>query len=304
MPSPSRRWPTGWSPAAACVGIAATYYVLGALIDRFDWPIAFLISGGMTLVVALVWTVGTRNASDAAESPAEIRSRFALSALWPVLRRRGVICIALSYTAYGYFQYLFFYWIQYYFETMRHVDRSESRGYSTLITLAMGIGMLGGGWLADRIPRSLSPRARRSLVPVLGMIASGVAFELGLLVPDARITLAAFTLSAAFLGLCEAGFWTTVVELGHPFGGTAAGLMNTGGNAGGTLSPVLTPLSECLLRGELRPRARLAAEPGRRGDHRDRRSRLLVGSGWRRESPSRLFPIACRNAGRSKRQRC
>ena len=79
-------------------------------------------------------------------------------------------------------------------------------------------------------------------MPVLGMIASGVAFELGLLVPDARITLAAFTLSAAFLGLCEAGFWTTVVELGHPFGGTAAGLMNTGGNAGGTLSPVLTPL--------------------------------------------------------------
>ena len=42
--------------------------------------------------------------------------------------------------------------------------------------------------------------------------------------------------------MCEAGFWTTVVELGAPFGGTAAGLMNTGGNAGGTLSPYLTPL--------------------------------------------------------------
>ena len=158
----------GLVTAAACVGIAATYTVLGAIIDRFDWPIAFLISGGMTLVVALVWTVGTRNASNAAESPAEIRSRFALAALWPVLRRRGVICVALSYTAYGYFQYLFFYWIQYYFETMRHVDRSESRGYSTLITLAMGIGMLGGGWLADRIPRSLSPRGGGVWCPYWG----------------------------------------------------------------------------------------------------------------------------------------
>ena len=242
VPAPSRAMANGLVTAAACAGIAATYYVLGRLIDRFDWPIAFLISGGMTLVVALVWTVATRGASTTADSPAGIRSRFALSALWPVLRRRGVICIALSYTAYGYFQYLFFYWIQYYFETMRHVDRSESRGYSTLITLAMGIGMLGGGWLADRVPRALSPRARKALVPVLGMIASGVAFELGLLSPDARITLAAFTLSAALLGLCEAGFWTTVVELGYPFGGTAAGLMNTGGNAGGTLSPVLTPV--------------------------------------------------------------
>ena len=81
-------------------------------------------------------------------------SAFDLSALWPILRRRGVVCITLSYAAYGYFQYLFFYWIQYYFETMQKVDRGVSRGYSTMITLAMGIGMLGGGWLADRIPQS------------------------------------------------------------------------------------------------------------------------------------------------------
>ena len=74
------------------------------------------------------------------------------------------------------------------------------------------------------------------------MIASGSVFELGLLAPSARVTLVAFVVSAALLGLCEAGFWTTVVELGGPFGGTAAGLMNTGGNAGGTLSPYLTPL--------------------------------------------------------------
>jgi MFS family permease len=189
-----------------------------------------------------VWTFGTLPTSGDAASAVATRSRFALSAMWPVLRRRGVICIALSYSAYGYFQYLFFYWIQYYFETMQHVDRGVSRGYNTSITIAMGIGMLGGGWLADRVPRSLSPRVRRAVVPVLGMIGSGVVFELGLLGPDARTTLVAFTLSAALLGLCEAAFWTTVVELGHPFGGTAAGLMNTGGNAGGTLSPALTPL--------------------------------------------------------------
>ncbi len=85
------------------------------------------------------------------------------------------------------------------------------------------------------------------------MIASGVVFELGLLGPDPRITLAAFTVSAALLGLCEAGFWTSVVELGHPFGGTAAGLMNTGGNGGGTLSPYLTPLFSLYFAGHYGP---------------------------------------------------
>jgi MFS family permease len=245
VPASSRAMANGLVTFAACVGIAATFHVLGRLIDRFDWPRAFLISGGATLVVALVWTVFSRPAgglSDADGDGAAAHKRFELSALWPILRRRGVACVALSYTAYGYFQYLFFYWIQYYFETKQHVPPSVARGYSTMITLAMGAGMLGGGWLSDRLRHSHSPLLRRVSVPVLGMIASGAVFELGLLGADPRITLAAFTLSAGLLGVCEAGFWTTAVGLGQPFGGTAAALMNTGGNAGGTLSPYLTPV--------------------------------------------------------------
>ena len=168
--------------------------------------------------------------------------RADLSALFRVLRRRSVVCVTLSYTAYGYFQYLFFYWIEYYFETIQGQGRGVSRGYSMMITLAMGAGMVSGGWLADRVPRSFSRRVRMLLVPTIGMIASGVVFEIGVFAPHPQATLVAFVIAAALLGMCEAGFWTTVVELGGPYGGTAAGLMNTGGNAGGTLSPYLTPL--------------------------------------------------------------
>jgi ACS family glucarate transporter-like MFS transporter len=77
------------------------------------------------------------------------------------------------------------------------------------------------------------------------MIASGLVFELGVLSSDSHVMMAAFTLSAGLLGMCEAVFWTTIVELGTPRGGLAAGLMNMGGNAGGLLSPMATPfLSE------------------------------------------------------------
>ncbi len=243
VPHESRAMANGLVCFAACVGIAATYYAFGKLIDLFDWPIAFLISSGLTFIIGLVWTFGTRPSRelpDAAVAPP--RASFDPTALLAVLRSRSVICIALSYTALGYFQYLFFYWIEYYFETIQKQGADVGRRYTTMITIAMGVGMISGGWLSDRVPRTFSYRTRRALVPVLGMIASGVVFELGLLAPDARMTLAAFTISAACLGACEAGFWTTVVELGGPFGGTAAGLMNTGGNAGGTLSPYLTPL--------------------------------------------------------------
>src|SRR5262249_8307347 len=129
-----------------------------------------------------------------------------------VLGQRSIVAITLGYTAFGYFQYLFFYWITYYFETIQHQDRAIARGYATQITLAMRAGMLLGGWLTSQVPVSWSPWSRRCLVPLLGMFAAGGVFELGLLAANPQVTFAAFAVSAAFVGGCEAAFWTTVVE--------------------------------------------------------------------------------------------
>ena len=243
QPAEARGRANGFVTAAACAGIAASYYVMGTLIDVFEWPTAFLLSSAFTFAVACVWMVRTRGLAERWHfDSTEMSARIRLIDVVSVMRNRSVVCITLSYAAYGYFQYLFFYWIEYYFETIQRQDAAVARGYSTMITLAMGAGMLGGGWCTDRVPRTFSPRLRRALVPVFGMIASGLVFEAGVLAASPRATLIGFVIAAALLGLCEAGFWTTVVELGGRFGGTAAGLMNTGGNAGGTLSPYLTPL--------------------------------------------------------------
>ncbi|HZN34095.1 MAG TPA: MFS transporter [Pirellulaceae bacterium] len=243
VPAGAKSLANGLVTFAACVGIAGTFYILGPLIDRWDWPRAFLITSVFTAAVACVWLVGTRYATAAPAGGGKLEMAAPrLSELWPLLGRRSVICITLSYAAMGFFQYLFFYWIEYYFETVQKQGVDVARQYSALTTLAMGAGMVCGGWLADKVPAAFGPRIRRRLVPMLGMIASGVVFELGLLSPDIRVTLAAFALAAALLGATEGAFWTTVVELGGRFGGTAAGLMNTGGNAGGTLSPYVTPL--------------------------------------------------------------
>jgi len=50
-----------------------------------------------------------------------------------------------------------------------------------------------------------------------------------------------FTLSLGVLGLSESAFWTMAVELGGRRGGTAAAIMNTGGNGIGLLAPMVTP---------------------------------------------------------------
>jgi MFS transporter, ACS family, D-galactonate transporter len=252
VPAQGKSLANGWVTFAACAGISATYYGFGALIDRFSWPSAFLVTGWITLAVTLIWTWGTRNLPANVESmPSAAASQngtvISLSALsqdrpWSILQRRAVICLTLSYAALGYFQYLFFYWIQYYIGTVQGLGPDVSRRYSTWITLTMGVGMVGGGWLADRVSASDGGLARRRLVPLLGMIASGLIFEIGVVSGDSHVMVAAFVASAGLLGMCEAAFWTTIVEFGSPRGGLAAGLMNMGGNAGGLLAPLLTPM--------------------------------------------------------------
>lgn len=243
IPQPAKGLANGLVTLAACLGIAATYTVMGFLMDNLGWPRAFRVTSGMTLVVAIVWTLGTRPArATPDEAPAPVHGSVDFAGLLSVLRRPSVICITLSYAAQGYFQYLFFYWIEYFFETIQHEDRTVARGYATLITLVMGMGMVCGGWLTDLAGRLFSFRMRRAVVPMLAMFGSGVVFELGLLAADPQVTLAAFAIAAGLIGACEGAFWTTGVELGGRFGGTTGALMNTGGNLGGTLSPYVTPL--------------------------------------------------------------
>ncbi len=64
LPAPSRGLANGLVTFSACLGIAICYHAMGTLIDVFDWPIAFFISSGLTLLIALVWTFGTRGSGD------------------------------------------------------------------------------------------------------------------------------------------------------------------------------------------------------------------------------------------------
>ena len=50
------------------------------------------------------------------------------------------------------------------------------------------------------------------------------------------------TTAMAAAGACEGPFWTTAIELGGRRGGTSAAIFNTGGNVGGFVAPILTPL--------------------------------------------------------------
>src|SRR5436190_182618 len=158
-----------------------------------------------------------------------------------LLRNRSLLLLTLSYAAVGYFQYLFFYWMHYYFDEVVHMGKTESRFYSGMPNLAMAICMPLGGWLTDKAQKLLGQTTGRTLVPRIGMAASAALLLFGIFATQPFWIVLWFTLSLGILGLCEGAFWTTAVELGGTRGGTAAAIMNTGGNGIGLLAPVVTP---------------------------------------------------------------
>jgi MFS family permease len=232
---------------AACVGMASAYPGFASLMDAFGWPGAFLAAGGVTLVVSLVWTM---LASDNPPELARLQKRPerpepTSSARMPfsrLLAHKGLLCLTLSYAMVGYFQYLFYYWAQYYFEQVLHLPKEVGRRNASLLTLAMGAGMAVGGWLSDRAVAAWGSRRGLAAVPVTGLVLAAGATVLGAFAPDPTVVVASFATAMAAVGLGEGAFWETSVRIGGTRGGSAAGILNTGGNAGGLLAPTLTPL--------------------------------------------------------------
>ncbi len=238
-----RNFVNGLVNFTALVGIALTYYVFGKLIDHFKWAGACFVAAAFTAVLAICWAIFARNGPSVPRTGgAEMPSILRAGALW---RNRSLVMLALSYGALGYFQYLFFYWVEFYFKNIRNVGKDDSRIYMTILTLAMGLGMLAGGWGSDWTRRRFAHRRSVALVPVLGLTIAALALLPGLFNDEPMITLLFFGVAMAAAGTSEGAFWTLAVEIGGTRGGLAAAILNTGGNAGGLIAPLLTPyLSE------------------------------------------------------------
>jgi MFS family permease len=246
VPAKNRARTNGLVNGSALLGVAITPVAFGALIDRFDWSGAFLIAAGLTFLLSVIWYVAVGRESELlkrheAESEWTGRTDQAQSRWSSLLTHRSLLLLTLSYGAVGYFQYLFFYWMNYYFQTVLKLPESRSRAYAAIPPLAMAVGMPLGGWLSDRLEHAFGSRPGRKIMPILGMLLGAALLVLGVFARDPAWIVTWFALALGAVGTTEGTFWVTAIELGGRRGGSSAALFNTGGNLGGMLAPVLTP---------------------------------------------------------------
>ena len=242
---PRRATANGVITAGALVGIACCFPVFGWLIDTLGWQLAFVAGGAMLVTCGLLWrvfaepTLPQPAASDAVMPMAGIEDG---SSPWRLLESGNIWLITLSYAAYGYFQYLFFYWMGYYFKDVLQVPDVDARWASFWIMLAMGAGRVLGGRCTDLLCGWLGTAWGRRLMVIGGMGLGAVFGLVGVNVESFASVSIFLALSMAAAGMCEGVFWTTATDIGGRSGGFAGAFMNTGGNIGGLISPVLTPI--------------------------------------------------------------
>lgn len=264
LPVANRSMANGLVTAAALLGSAGTFYIFGALIERFDWPTAFLVSGAVTLAFSAIWIIYARNSpaehpavneaelrlirssviatSDAAIEQKSSRARGpATYSAWSMAQLQSLAILSVSYGLYGYFQYVFFFWIQYYFKDVLHLGTDTSRRYATYVNLAMAAGMFAGGWIVDALSRRIGRRWGRAGLSVCALLAGAVFLYAGLNATDERSIVAWLSLSVAAVGMTEGPFWVTAIELGGRRAGAAGAIFNTIGNVGGMIGPYATP---------------------------------------------------------------
>jgi MFS family permease len=256
VPIGKRSAANGLVTGAALAGVASTYALFGGLIDWLDWPGAFVAAALATAALGLLWNrfageaaaarsrdvdSSTDEANGRQDVPEANPFRRKTSASFSYRQMKNLLLLTFSYAAVGYFQYLFFYWMHFYFETVLDLGSAQSKFFAAIPPLAMTVGMPLGGWLSDRMQMAFGWRAARSGLAIVAMTTSAALLLLGTQATQPLWIVVWLSLALGVLGIVEGPFWATAVEVGGRRGGLSAAIFNTGGNAGGVLAPIATP---------------------------------------------------------------
>jgi MFS family permease len=230
------------------------------LIARWGWRASFCAFGVLGLAWSVAWHTWYRD--DPAQHPAVDRDELAWirqddasappaggtradgATPWrAILHSRNLYAICLMYFGYAYGLYFYFTWLPTYL--LRELGFSALRGglFAALPFLLAGIANVAGGWLTDTLVRRHGLRVGRcGLGCVAFSGASALTFASTLALPPvAKAVLLACALGSADLAL--GACWATPVDIAPRHAGVMTGFMNSFGNVGGILAPLVIGLA-------------------------------------------------------------
>ncbi len=242
---------SGLIHCGATIGGAFTPVFIAFIIAHLGWRQAFVMSGEITLAVALVWWLVATDypAQHPRVSPEELRTIAAgkeeLRVPPPdqpwygrLLRCRSAYLLCLSEFFYGLAGFVFLTWFYIYFVRHRQAGEMTSAFLASLNYLAMAVGAPLGGWLCDLATRRWGSRLGRRIVPLSAITLAGGCGIGAPLIPHNWGAAIVFALAAGLLFMAAAAFWSTLIDITRRGAGLLGGLMNGSGQVGSLLGTV------------------------------------------------------------------
>ncbi|MEC4889285.1 MAG: MFS transporter [Nitrospira sp.] len=250
LPAQERGLGIGIAIGGIGVGAAVTPPITAWIMVNYGWQTAFYLSSGLGIALAAVWWllardrpaehpwVGQRHALAGAQAP-----RAASPAIpWAALRRTPTVWwLVLSYSCLGYVAYVYMSWFYLYLVNVRGFDILRGGLFASAPFLAILLFCPIGGWVTDRLVQRHGITRGRRQAGMAGMLLAGTAIGLGALVDSPYLAIASLSLGAGWLYFSVGAYWSSTSDLSKIHAGSLSGLMNTGANIGGALSPTVTP---------------------------------------------------------------
>jgi MFS family permease len=222
------------------------------LIRGWGWRASFVAIGSLGLVWAVCWYVWYRdrpsehpgvNAEELAwieQGAAPARGEDHRAVPWRAMARsRNIYAIGAMYFTYGYGLYFYFTWLPTYLINVLGFSTMAGGLFASLPFLLAGLANIGGGWLTDGVARTRGLRAARSGLGFASFLTCAVLVFLSTVVPQpiAKAVLLACALASVDLALSAC--WAVCLDIGRDHAGVITGYMNTVGNLGGLVTPLV-----------------------------------------------------------------
>ncbi len=250
LPKGERGFAQGITHSFARLGGAVTPPIVLWLVQARDWRFSFIALGVVSLLWVVWWHFWFRDSPLEKKGVTEKEKEEIGSVIlahsttkapptpWAEMIKRMWLVTFVDF-CYGWSLWVFLTWLPSFFSDTFKVDLKKMVLFTTLTLMAGFVGDTLGGVISDYIyKRTGNLRLARLSLLILGL-GGAVCF----MIPTAyatEVTSAVWLLSGTFfmIELTNAVLWSLPIDIAGRYGGTAAGMMNTGFGVAGMIAPV------------------------------------------------------------------
>jgi MFS transporter, ACS family, glucarate transporter len=241
----------GFFFAAAHLSGGLTPMLVAAMAPHMSWRAIFVACGAVGFVWAASWSRWFRdeprehagvNAAEAEliESGCLVSTRGHGGAWLALVESPSVWFLCLAYFSNSYGAYFVMTWLPTYLAEQRGFQKESLSFFSGLPLLLSVVGDISGGAVTDFMSRRFGLRVGRSGVAVAGYAVAGVAMFASVVAttPVVAASLIAIAVAASMFPLSAS--WAACIDIGGEHTGVLSAAMNTTGQVGSILSPIVT----------------------------------------------------------------